>query len=517
MLDYKSPGVYLEEMPAQSAPIEGVGTAVAAFVGLTADGPYKPTRITNWTEFRRTYGADYVEGSYLAHAVYGYFLNGGGPCYVVRVGEDGAPAPTPRAELPSAKDAKTPALRVAAREPGDDGTAITVDVTPPAAPPAGGAPGDATDTFDVVVKKGDVVETHSNLTTKKGKQNVVTVVNEKSKLITVEEVATGTATEALAPSSVTLAPAPAVTPEVLAPDDYIGNSADRTGFAGLEAVDEVTMLCVPDLMAGAVHQNGTIDLDVVKNVQGNMIAHCEQMGDRMAILDAPPGLTAQEVNEWRMERAGYDSKYAALYWPWIEILDPANNKLRMPASGHIAGVWARSDATRGVHKAPANEVVRGLIDLERNISSLEQDLLNPNGINCLRTFSGRGTRIWGARTLANTDKSWMYINVRRLFNYIEESILEGTDWAVFEPNDHALWAKMRRTIAAFLTNEWRKGALFGLNPEQAFYVKCDEETNPPDRVDKGYVTCEIGIAPVKPAEFVVFQVQQVSGGGAVSE
>ncbi|HYO61919.1 MAG TPA: phage tail sheath subtilisin-like domain-containing protein [Actinomycetota bacterium] len=512
-VDYKSPGVYLEEMPAQSAPIEGVGTAIAAFVGLTSKGTFKPKRITNWTEFREEYGYDFVEGTYLAHAVYGYFLNGGGPCYVVRVGEDGAPAPAARAELPSAKDAKVPALRVAAREPSDDGTPITVDVKPAAAPPAG----DATDTFDVVVKKGDAVETHTNLTTKKGKQNVATVVNEKSKLITVEEVATGTATEALAPGSVTLATAPAVTPEVLAPDDYIGSSARRTGFAGLEAVDEVTMLCVPDLMSGAVHQNGNIDVDVVKKIQGEMIAHCEQMGDRMAILDAPPNLTAEEVNDWRMDRAGHDSKFAALYWPWIEILDPSNKRLCMPASGHIAGVWARSDATRGVHKAPANEVVRGLVDLERNVSSLEQDLLNPNGINCLRTFSGRGTRIWGARTLATTDKSWMYINVRRLFNYIEESILEGTDWAVFEPNDYALWAKMRRTISAFLTNEWRKGALFGLNPEQAFYVKCDEETNPPSQVDKGYVTCEIGIAPVKPAEFVVFRVQQVSGGGAVSE
>ncbi|MDQ3958099.1 MAG: phage tail sheath subtilisin-like domain-containing protein, partial [Actinomycetota bacterium] len=172
--------------------------------------------------------------------------------------------------------------------------------------------------------------------------------------------------------------------------------------------------------------------------------------------------------------------------------------------------------TRGVHKAPANEVIRGAIDIELNITKGEHDQLNPEGINCIRSFPGRGIRIWGARTISS-DKSWKYINVRRLFNYLEESILVGTQWTVFEPNDHALWAKMRRTISSFLTNEWRKGALFGLTPDQAFFVKCDEETNPPESVDLGQVICEIGVAPVKPAEFVVFRLAQFSGGAAVSE
>jgi phage tail sheath protein FI len=241
------------------------------------------------------------------------------------------------------------------------------------------------------------------------------------------------------------------------------------------------------------------------------------MGDRVAILDPPPGLNAQQIREWRVDQAGYDSKYATLYWPWIKVFDPATGKNEfVPPSGAMAGIWGRNDDTRGVHKAPANEVVRGAIDLEINITKAEHDLLNPEGINCIRSFPGRGIRVWGARTISS-DPSWRYLNVRRLFNYIEESILEGTQWVVFEPNDLDLWQRIKRTINAFLLGVWRDGALFGATPEQAFYVKCDEETNPPDVVDRGQVVCEIGIAPVKPAEFVVFRLAQFSGGADVSE
>ena len=175
----------------------------------------------------------------------------------------------------------------------------------------------------------------------------------------------------------------------------------------------------------------------------------------------------------------------------------------------MAGIWGRNDDTRGVHKAPANEVVRGAITLEVNITKNEHDLLNPQGINCIRAFPGRGIRVWGARTLSS-DPAWRYLNVRRLFNYLEESILNGTQWVVFEPNDDGLWAKIRRTIAAFLVMEWRKGALFGLTPAEAFYVKCDGETNPAEAIDLGQVVCEIGVAPVKPAEFVIFRLSQFS-------
>ncbi|WP_198539531.1 phage tail sheath family protein, partial [Streptomyces graminilatus] len=277
---------------------------------------------------------------------------------------------------------------------------------------------------------------------------------------------------------------------------------------GLEAVDEVTMVAVPDLMAG--YEKGLIDADGVKSVQTAMITHCELMGDRIAVLDPLPDLIPQLVSHWRTDVAGYDSKYAALYYPWIKVLDPASGQNRLvPPSGHVIGVWSRNDTERGVHKAPANEVVRGALDLAVNITKGEQDLLNPIGVNCIRAFPGRGIRIWGARTLSS-DAAWRYINVRRLFNYLEESILLGTQWVVFEPNDIRLWGTIRRNISAFLREEWRRGALFGASAGEAFYVKCDSETNTPDSIDAGQVICEIGICPVKPAEFVVFRLSQFS-------
>jgi len=270
------------------------------------------------------------------------------------------------------------------------------------------------------------------------------------------------------------------------------------------------MVSVPDLMAA--YLAGRIDRDGVRAVQTAMIAHCELMGDRMAILDPPPEMNAQQIREWRVDRAGYDSKYATLYWPWLKTMDPSTGTMTfIPPSGHVAGIWGRNDDTRGVWKAPANEVIRGAVSLQAGLTSREQELLNPVGINCIRAFPGRGIRIWGARTLSS-DPAWRYVNVRRLFNYLEKSILTNTDWVVFEPNDRDLWARIRRTIGAFLVMEWRKGALFGNTPSEAFYVKCDDETNPAEAIDLGQVTCEIGVAPVKPAEFVIFRLSQFSGG-----
>ena len=504
MPTYLSPGVYVEEVQSGSRPIEGVGTAVAAFVGLAAKGPFnEPRLLTNWGQFTTTYG-EFVESSYLAHAVYGYFLNGGGACYVVRVGADGA-SPVASAEIPGATDGGKPAFRVLALEAGASGNVISVDVSP-ATEPAEGA-------FKLTVKQGGrVVETYDNVTAGKGKQNVATQVKAQSKVIAIEEVG---ALAAPATTTVSLTGGAAQMPARVTPDDYVGSSADRTGFAGLEAVDEITMLAVPDLMA--VYEKGIIDAEGLKAVQLAMIAHCELMGDRVAILDAPPGLNAQQVKEWRVDKAGYDSKYASLYWPWVKVFDPLSGQAKfVPPSGHMAGIWARSDDERGVHKAPANEVVRGAIALEIQVTKGEHDQLNPQGINVIRSFPGRGIRVWGARTLSS-DTSWRYLNVRRLFNYVEESILEGTQWVVFEPNDMALWERVKRTVTSFLTLTWRQGALFGATPQEAFYVKCDAETNPPDVIDAGQLVVEIGIAPVKPAEFVIFRIAQFSGGAGVSE
>ncbi|MCI0896533.1 MAG: phage tail sheath family protein, partial [Chloroflexi bacterium] len=264
----------------------------------------------------------------------------------------------------------------------------------------------------------------------------------------------------------------------------------------------------PDLMSA--YQSGLIDLEGVQAVQTAMITHCERMGDRVAILDAPPGMKPQEIQNWRVNIANYDSSYAALYYPWIKVFDPvAGKSIAVPPSGHVAGIWARNDTTRGVHKAPANEVVGGAIDVEFQITRGEQDGLNPVGINCIRAFPGRGIRVWGARTLSS-DPAWRYLNVRRLFNMVEKSIDNGTQWVVFEPNDFALWQRINRGVTAFLNTVWRSGALFGATPSEAFYVKCDDETNPPEARDLGMVTVEIGIAPVKPAEFVIFRISQWS-------
>jgi phage tail sheath protein FI len=276
------------------------------------------------------------------------------------------------------------------------------------------------------------------------------------------------------------------------------------------------MVCVPDLMA--LYQAGSLDMEGLRAVQLAMIAHCENMKDRFAILDCPPGLSPQQMLDWRKNVSGYDSKYAAVYYPWIRVANPLGNGagVDIPPSGYMAGVYARTDTERGVHKAPANEIVRGALGLEVQVTKGEQDQLNPAGVNCIRAFPGRGIRIWGARTVSS-DPAWRYINVRRLFNFIEESIEEGTQWVVFEPNDMELWSRIRRDITAFLTRVWRDGALFGATPQEAFYVKCDEELNPPEVRDVGQVIVEIGLAPVKPAEFVIFRISQFSGGASLAE
>ncbi|MFZ1412301.1 MAG: phage tail sheath subtilisin-like domain-containing protein [Micropruina sp.] len=509
MPTYQSPGVYVEEVAAGARPLAGVGTAIAAFVGLAEAGPFnRPLLVSNWTQFTTTFGG-FLAGSYLAQSVYGYFMNGGGNCYVVRIGQDAGPDVPParslRAkELPGAPTAQIGRLQVSVIDPAVQPGEVTVQI----ADPGGESP--AADLFKLLVKRGgQVVEEFDQASLGKGKQNVVTMVNAASKLITVEEASAGTV-ERPPNSETTLLAPPAQTASRLSADDYVGDVAERSGFAGLEAIEEITMLCVPDLMSA--YQQGAIDLDTVQAVQTAMIAHCELMGDRIAILDPPPGFNAQQIKEWRVDKARYDSMYATLYWPWIQTMNPLTGLLSyMPPSGHVAGIWGRNDDTRGVHKAPANEVIRGVIDIEINITRNEHDLLNPAGINCIRAFSGRGIRIWGARTLSS-DPAWRYLNVRRLFNYLESSILNGTNWVVFEPNDQALWAKIRRTIAAFLVQEWRAGALFGSTPDEAFYVKCDSETNPSEGIDAGQVVCEIGVAPVKPAEFVIFRLAQFSGG-----
>jgi uncharacterized protein len=512
MPTYLSPGVYIEEVEAGVRPIEGVGTAVAAFVGIASDGPFHtPVLVTNWSQFVATFG-DPVEACYLAHAVYGYFLNGGGRAYIVRIGGaagDGQQAA--RVDIPAAGDASAIAYRATALQQGQQGHEageITIEVTDPPA-------GSAEDSFRVVVRGAGREEVFEPVTTRRGRTNVISQVNATSTLVRLAEGAAQLADRRPANATLTLAPQPSKA-VALRPGDYIGDAAERTGFGGLAAIDDVTMICAPDLMAA--YQAGKVDREGVKAVQTGMIAHCELMGNRLAILDPMPGLSPQQVRDWRTDETGYDSKFAALYWPWVKVFDPVSGSPQLiPPSGHVAGVWARNDATRGVHKAPANEVLRGTIGIATVITRGEHDMLNPAGINCIRAFPGRGTRIWGARTLSS-DSSWRYINVRRLYNYVESSLMSGTQWVVFEPNDKDLWERLIRTIRSFLYRVWLDGALFGETAEQAFYVKCDDETNPSEVIEAGQLVCEIGLAVVKPAEFVVFRLAQLpTGTSAVNE
>jgi phage tail sheath protein FI len=537
--NYKSPGVYVEEVAKGARPIESAATSVLAIVGLCRDTiqvekigqgmvsqstPNTPTLITNWTQFINTYG-DFdqaVPGSYLHDAVYGFFLNGGTSVYVV-----GLPVPVkevsevpllPAGEATLLTAGNVPTVHITSTGPLKPGEEISVQVQPPGegAPP---------ETFNLVVERpGAEPKVITNLTlgrSGRGARNIAEVLTKETDGLLKAEVleAPGSVAERLPAvgTKVTLAPMkeapkPSVAEEIkqrVTPDFFKGSAAERTGIAGLEAVEDVTIVACPDIVAA--YQWGACTEEDVKAVQTFILNHCEQMKDRFAILDCPAGMSVQDMIDWRKNRMNFDSKYGALYYPWLKV----NGKL-VPPSGHVAGVYARVDAERGVHKAPANEIVRGVIGLERNISRNEQDHLNPIGVNCIRAFPGQGIRIWGARTLSS-DAQWRYINVRRLFCNVEESILQGTSWIVFEPNDWKLWSAIRRDVSAYLTTVWRSGALFGRTAEEAFYVKCDEETNPKELRDLGYCIIEVGIAPVKPAEFVVFRISQKEDGAGTSE
>lgn len=519
MPNYLSPGVYMEEVDRGTKPIEAVGTAVAAFIGYTERAETvkngekqslvgKAQLVTNWTQYQQSFGG-FIKGAYTPDAVYGYFANGGGICYVVSIktlGTSADPSLTSPAvaEVESNESKPTKALKFSAKEGGPVGNNIAVETK---ATPAGDD-GKASGEFSVFVKvDGKVVEKFDDVDTKsKSNKNVATIVNEQSELISVEVV--GKANIVPADGNFQLAGGEVKT-KAITLNDYQGSVSERVGLGGLEPIDDVTMICAPDLMTA--YQAGELDVKGVQAIQQALIDYCELIRYCFAILDAPPGLMPQEVKEWRMT-VNYDSTRAALYYPWIEIGDMTggNGRTRLvPPSGHMAGVYARVDNTRGVHKAPANEIVRTVLGLEVNVTKGEHDLLNPIGVNVIRSFPGRGIRIWGARTLSS-DASWRYIPVRRLFNMIEESIERGTQWVVFEPNDPFLWGRVKRDVSAFLKVIWRTGALFGATPDQAFYVKCDAETNPPELRDLGQMVVEIGIAPVKPAEFVIFRIGQWS-------
>ncbi|MEH1029334.1 phage tail sheath subtilisin-like domain-containing protein [Micromonospora profundi] len=319
-----------------------------------------------------------------------------------------------------------------------------------------------------------------------------------------------------------------------------GTGQRRAGLQLLEAVDEISIIAAPGFHDVVSHE---ALLSMAERTR-TMVAICDPAPDiddiaaltKVATPSSgkPPkpaegtgggagsagagsgGGAGGGAGSGGPEGAAYrprQSEFGAFYYPWLRVRDPINGELELtPPSGHLAGIWARTDALRGVHKAPANEPVRGAVDLGYLVTRPEHDVLNPKGVNVIRYFAGEGIRVWGARTLAAEASEWRYLNVRRLSIAIEQAIANGTRWMVFEPNDFTLWRSIRRDIGAFLTRVWRDGALLGRSPEEAFFVKCDEETNPPDVRDAGMVIAHIGIAVVKPAEFVVFKLSQWAGG-----
>jgi uncharacterized protein len=275
----------------------------------------------------------------------------------------------------------------------------------------------------------------------------------------------------------------------------------KHGLLAFEDIDDISIVACPGVTDGYLAGEG----DEADAILQALISHAERMRYRIAVLDSGPGMTLSEVQEMR---GRMDSNYAALYYPWVTVLDPiTGDELDLPPSGFMAGIYARNDINRAVWKAPANEVVTGALRFERPINKAEQEVLNPRGINCLRFFEGRGNRVWGARTISS-DPEWKYVNLRRYFAYLERSIDVGTQWAVFEPNGERLWANVRQTISDFLLNEFQMGALLGTKPENAFFVKCDRSTMTQNDLDNGRLVCLIGVAALRPAEFVIFRIGQ---------
>jgi uncharacterized protein len=521
MPEYLSPGVYVEEISTGAVPIEGVSTSTVGYVGPAERGPEPPRLVTSWLEFQRWFGGYIPDVSYLAYAVQGFFDNGGQRCFVTRVVPNDAVATS----------GGVGNLTVMASGRGTWGNNIMVKVANATNSPQGrdwfrvsilyyrNLPDLATfvdpmstkpaDLANPLRRVPDVLEDYDNLTQAPGaSNNVVTVINATSRLVRLQW-SNGAARVPNQPF--TQLGGNGTPGAAIGVNDFIGDPAPIAGLQdellgrgrglqSLATVDEISLLLVPDEVR-----------DGLGNVTTEVINQCLSLKDRFALVSATQGQS--DVNNLP---ARTDTSYAAFYYPWIWVYDPSTNQNRLiPPTGHVAGIFARTDIERGVHKAPANEVVRGALNLEFPVTKGMQDILNPQGVNCTRDFrsDGRGIRLWGARTMSS-DGEWKYVNVRRLFIFVEESIDQGTQWVVFEPNDEFTWVRVRRSITNFLITVWRSGALMGATQDEAFFVKVDRTTMTQDDIDNGRLICYIGIAPVKPAEFVIFRISQKTADAA---
>ncbi len=492
MPEYHSPGVYVQETQRGSQPIEGVATSTVGFLGIAERGPATPIFLSSFNAYRGAFGGYVLDGTqdrYLTYAVEGYFQNGGRRCYVQRVVGKGAT---------TADTTIDATLKVAALGPGLWGNRIAVEITP-----AG-----LSQFFRLTVRywapgkpqsgEPTVREEYENLSADEGSTDFYRKrVNGASRLVTAEKAGVGGR------------PADAAAIWLTGGSD--GQAYAENDFKAaldlFEKVEDIAILCCPE-------ENG------FPRITGQLLGQCERLKNRFAILQAP--LSGYDLTTHRPPR---DSRYGAYYLPWLRIRHPETGAEKLiPPGGHIAGIYVRTDSERGVYQAPANEALRGLLtdplDPARGLALLvtktQQDGLNSRGINVLRYFPGRGILVWGARTMAS-DPDWKYVNVRRLFIFIEASIQKGTQWVVFEPNDEPLWARVRSSVSDFLVRLWKDGMLQGQKPEQAFFVTCDRTTMTQADLENGRLIMVIGIAPIKPAEFVIFKIGQWAGGSDLSE
>lgn len=559
MPEYLTPGVYFEFDDAPPA-VRGVRTDIAGFVGLAERGPLnEAVQIDSWRQFQSTFGG-FVPYGYLAYAVKGFFENSGRTCFIVRIaGHDAVPASLTlkNNDGPTGVDV----IQLAAKNEGSWGNGITVDFR---LRPA------ARQISLIVTRNGREREVFQNLSVMPDDRAFfLRVINDGDERTSASRWITASLAPGLAPTT-NLMPDPLNSGLVnsrgqlsggkdgiasLTKDDFLGDSDPLTvakkGLSVFTRVDAVAIVSIPDIhirpapipplvepppvppedpcrpepaiepQAAPVsptppEQPPSFSRDEIAAVQRAMIEHCELMKDRVAILEAPMisnrAMTISEAEDWRHQ---FDSQhgFAALYHPWVKSLDPLKlgpSSLRaIPPSGHIAGLYARTDFATGVHKAPANDELFWAEDITAGINDEEQAVLNPEGVNCLRAFPGRGIRVYGARTISS-DPDWRYVNVRRLLLMIEEAVDEATQWAVFEPHNFVLRQTLRLSISSFLETLWREGALAGSTPAEAFYVKCDDTTNPPQTINEGRIITEIGVAPSKPAEFIVFRIGRTS-------
>ena len=508
MPEYLAPGVYVEEIERGPRPIEGVSTSTAALLGEAERGPIWPTLVTSYAEYEHRFGGAFADGRYMPDAVNGFFENGGRRVYICRIGGNGATAA--RLDLGG--------LLIEAIGPGEWGNRIRVRLSAVTGP-AGAEPtptrfrlqlaywredapgGIYPDPFDqpAATPKAALIEEYDNLLLDQpdSPNDVVRMVGSGSVLVRISRV-DDTALDPVEMGDLTPL-ASGVDGARQTVSDYGGDPAGnglRSGLAALDLDDfrEVALIAAPA---------------AAPDVADAIRTHCERNRYRFAVIDCDANVGDPASLDPRKD---WDSGYAAFHYPWIYTSDLQSGGRRLvPPSGHVLGVYARVDTERGVWKAPANEILRGVLDLPYQVDERTQEVLNPRGVNIIRAFTGRGIRLWGARTLSS-DAQWKYVSVRRHFIFLERSIEEGTRWVVFEPNGERLWEQVKDTIRQFLRTQWRDGALMGVKEEQAFFVKCDRSTMTQNDIDNGRLICEIGVAPLRPAEFVILRIFQNTSG-----